>query len=66
MDKTFFEKLKTIEKENPAFFNSTGKHLIHYISIKTTPKGNALLKSDLIVSKDLPKEIAEKVQVILS
>ena len=66
MDGTLFEKLKKIEKEYPAFFSKSKKSLVNYISVKTSPKGDVLYKSGLVLNSDLPKEIAEKVEIVLS
>ncbi|MHB8261487.1 MAG: hypothetical protein ACYDCN_09960 [Bacteroidia bacterium] len=66
MDETLFEKLKKIEKESPAFFSLSKKSLVNYISVKTSPKGDVLYKSRLVLNSGLPKEIAEKVEIVLS
>jgi len=66
MEETFFEKLKKIEKEYPAFFSKPNKSLVNYISVKTSPKGDILYKAGFVVNSELPKEIAEKVNILLS
>jgi len=66
MKKNLFEKLKEIEKEHHTFFSKSQSKLINYISLATTSNGQVLYKSKLVISNELPKEIAEKVQLILS
>ena len=66
MEENFFEKLKKIEKEHPAFFSKPNKSLVNYISVKTSPQGEIICKSGLVVNGDLPKEIVEKVEILLS
>ena len=66
MKNNFFENLKKIEKEYPNFFGKPKKSLVNYISVETSANGNILFKSNLTVSDDLPKEIAEKVHLVLS
>jgi|GEM_PF-4746528 hypothetical protein len=66
MKENLFEKLKEIEKEHHSFFSKHQSKLINYISVATSPNGEVLYKSKLVISKNLPKEIAEKVQSLLS
>jgi hypothetical protein len=66
MDKTLFENLKIIEKEYTSFFNASQTRLVNYIALEASPSGEALFKANLIIKNGLPKEIAQKVQLILS
>jgi len=66
MEENFFEKLKKIEKEHPAFFSKPNKSLVNYISVKTSPEGEILYKAGMVLNGDLPKEIREKVEILLS